>query len=60
MEKTKQLTLQCERKTYTDKATNVTREYWSWYVDVNGVKVYVKPNERLGYQLLNFACEGKE
>jgi len=57
MEKQKTMQLVCEQKTFTDPTTKDTRKYWSWYVVLAGVKVYLKPTERLGYQLLQNVCD---
>lgn len=53
----KKLTLIATKKSYTDTVTHTTKEYWSYCVDCGGIRVAVKPAEKLGYQLLNNAAE---
>lgn len=45
--------MMAERKQYVDKTTNDVKNFYVYYVEVNGIKVYLKPTENTGRQLLD-------
>lgn len=52
MEQNKTLALQLDKKTYNDPKTGVTRNYNVFYVELNGIKLYLKAGDNTAKTML--------
>lgn len=50
--------LTAEKRQYADKVTNEIKSFYVYYVEVNGIKIYLKPTENIGRQLLEMYLKG--
>lgn len=46
--------LKYEVRQWTDKTTGVVKEFYVYYIEVSGVRIYMQPSDNTGRQLLNF------